>query len=63
MTIVLAPEEIELLRQLVRPRVRALTDLLEAQIADCPPGCDDWLQTTEQLAVARRTLQKVEVRR
>jgi hypothetical protein len=55
----LSPDECALVVQLLAPRMRCLSDLLAVQVADLPPGCDDWGDTADQLAIARGLLHKV----
>lgn len=53
------PDECALMLQLLGPRMRCLSDTLAVQVADLPPGCDDWADTADQLAIARGLAQKV----
>ena len=55
----LTPDECALVLELLGPRMRCLSDLLAVQVANLPPGCDDWGDTADQLAIARSLLLKV----
>lgn len=55
----LTPDECALVLELLGPRMRCLSDTLAVQVAELPPGCDDWGDTAEQLAIARGLLHKV----
>lgn len=55
----LTPDERALITALVNPRLRVLSDLLAAQVVGLPPGCSDWADTADALAIARGLLVKV----
>jgi len=56
----ITPTEAALLAALLKPRVSALTELLQAQIQALPPGDDSWADTEDQLETASTALAKVE---
>jgi hypothetical protein len=56
----ITPTEAALLAALLKPRVSALTELLQAQIQALPAGDDSWADTEDQLETASTALAKVE---
>ena len=55
----ISAEEAVLIAALLRPRADLLTELLEVQVQHSPPGCSDWTDTADALAVANGALVKV----
>lgn len=55
----ISADEAALIADLLRPRAHLLTELLEVQVQHSPPGCSDWADTADALAVANSVLIKV----
>jgi hypothetical protein len=55
----ISADEAALIAALLRPRAHLLTELLEVQVQHSPPGCTDWADTADALAVANSALVKV----
>lgn len=55
----ISADEAALLADLLKPRAHLLNELLELQVQHSPPGCSDWADTADALAITNAALLKV----